>query len=134
MWSRCASHCWMIITLILGFVIPIGYLKGERSYFLKFSFLFHLKNHHFKVINLKFELKWSSRLDIKNNFCDLQLPNSYCISIIGYHNKTSLHQFLSNGTYFSRKIWHGLWEKYDLSSDTKISLKFEKSWKKYEVV
>ena len=27
---------------------------GARSYFSKFSFMFHLKNHHFKHINLNF--------------------------------------------------------------------------------
>ena len=33
--------------------------EDAPSYFSKFSFLFHLKNHHSKGVNLKFQLKWS---------------------------------------------------------------------------
>ena len=40
---------------------------GAPSYFSKFSFLFHLKNHHSKIVNLKFQLKWSSHLDVGSN-------------------------------------------------------------------
>ena len=61
---------------------PFNYFKGARSYFLKFSSLFHLKNHHSKGVNLKFQLKRSSRLDERSNFVYLMLPISYCISII----------------------------------------------------
>ena len=42
--------------------------QGARSYLPKFSFLFHLKNYHFKDVNLKFQLKWSCRLDVRSNF------------------------------------------------------------------
>ena len=42
--------------------------KGARSYFSKFSFLFYLKNHHSKDANFKFQLKRSSRLDVRSNF------------------------------------------------------------------
>ena len=41
-------------------------LKGARSYFSKFCCLFHLKNHHSKDVNLKFQLKRSSRLDLQS--------------------------------------------------------------------
>ena len=41
---------------------------GTWSYFFNFSFLFYLKNHHFKYVNLKFWLKRSSHLDVRNNF------------------------------------------------------------------
>ena len=57
-------------------------LKGARSYFSKFSSLFYLKNHHSKDVNFKFQLKRSSRLDIRSNFFILQLPISYCVSLI----------------------------------------------------
>ena len=36
-------------------------IKSARSYFSKFSFLLHLKNHHSKVVNSKFGLKRLSR-------------------------------------------------------------------------
>ena len=35
----------------------------------------------------------------------------------GYHNH--LHQYLPSETYFSHKIWHRLWEKYELSCEPK---------------
>ena len=35
--------------------------------FFKFSFLFQLKNHHWKDVNLKFQLKRSSQLDVQSN-------------------------------------------------------------------
>ena len=41
-------------------------LKGAQSYFSKFCCLFHLKNHHSKDVNLKFQLKRSSRLDLQS--------------------------------------------------------------------
>ena len=72
-------------------------IKGARPYFFsKFSFRFYLKNHHSKDENLKFRLKWSSRLDVRSDFCTLQLshrPISYCGSLImvtKYHNQTVL--------------------------------------------
>ena len=77
-------HCCELLGLTLGGIpfISIRHLtsihievwrelKGIRSYFSKFGFLFHLKNHHSNVINSKFEkleLKQSSRLDAPSNF------------------------------------------------------------------
>ena len=43
-------------------------IKGARSYVSKFSFLFHLENHHSKDVNFKFQLKRSSCLDVRSNF------------------------------------------------------------------
>ena len=43
-------------------------LKDARSYFTKFSFLFHFKNHYYKDVNFKFQLKRSRRLDVQSNF------------------------------------------------------------------
>ena len=43
-------------------------LKGARSYFYKFSFVFHVKDHHTKDVNLKFQLNWSNCLDVVSNF------------------------------------------------------------------
>ena len=37
------------------------FLKVHDPIFQKFGFLFHLKNHHSKYVNLRFRLKWSSR-------------------------------------------------------------------------
>ena len=56
--------------------------KGARSYFSKFSFLLHLKNHHIKDININFWLNQSSHLDVTEQFCILQLPISYCVNLI----------------------------------------------------
>ena len=44
-------------------------IKSARSYFSKFSFLFHLRNHHSKDINLKFQLNQSSCLDCNFIYC-----------------------------------------------------------------
>ena len=43
-------------------------IKGTRSYFSKFGFLFHLKNHHSKEVNLKFRLRRSICSDVRSNF------------------------------------------------------------------
>ena len=52
-----------------------------KSYFSKFSFLFHLKNHHSKDVNFKFQLKQLSGLGVRCNFvyCCLYL---ICVSLI----------------------------------------------------
>ena len=39
-------------------------VQDAWSYFSKFSFLFHLKNHHYKDVNLKFQLEWSDCLAV----------------------------------------------------------------------
>ena len=57
-------------------------LKDARFYFTKFSFLFHLKNHHSKDVNFKFQLKRSSHLDEANFVYCMELPTSYCVSSI----------------------------------------------------
>ena len=43
-------------------------LKVHGLIFSKFSFLFHLKHLHSKEVNLKFQLKRSSRFDVRSNF------------------------------------------------------------------
>ena len=63
-------------------VKSIWLIKDAHSYFSKFSFMFHLKNHHSKDVNLKFQLKWSCCLDVRSNFVYLQLCISYCVSLI----------------------------------------------------
>ena len=66
-------------------------LKGARSYFSKSNFLFHLKNHHSKVINSKFELKWVSRLDGRINFVICICLYLLCKLNHGYHNQAHFH-------------------------------------------
>ena len=39
-------------------------VKGARSYFSKFNFIFHFKDHHTEELNLKFQLNWSNRFDL----------------------------------------------------------------------
>ena len=43
-------------------------IKDARSYFGKFGSVFHLKDHHTKDANLKFQLNRSNHLDIESNF------------------------------------------------------------------
>ena len=96
--------------------------KGAQSYFSKLGFLFHLKNHHSKVI----WIETVKPIGCMKQFCDLQSPISYFVSYYGYHNQARFYQYLSNRTYFSCKIWHELREKYELSCDTKP----QKIWNK----
>ena len=106
--------------------IPPTYspLKGARSYFSKFSFVFHLKCHHTKDVNLKFQLNWSNRLDV--------VSYNYYVSFItadGYHIQT-LFSLIS-----SKRITFQLWNfmRYEknmrITCDTKISKNWGKSWK-----
>ena len=52
--------------------------KGLRSYFSKFSLVFHLRDHHNKNVNLKFQLNWSNHFDVVSNFV-------YCSCLYNYH-------------------------------------------------
>ena len=66
--------CWVIYERLWNLTIRI--IKGARFYFSKFSFLFHLKNHHSKDVNLNFWLKPSSHLDMWIIFkLQLSVPN-----------------------------------------------------------
>ena len=44
------------------------YTLKMQSYFSKFSFLFHQKNHHFKDVNSEIWLKQASPLDVWSKF------------------------------------------------------------------
>ena len=57
------------------------WLKGAQ-YVSKFCFLCHLKNHHSKDVNSKFEFKWSSRMDVRSSFLICSCLLSYCVSLI----------------------------------------------------
>ena len=49
------------------------------SYLSNFSFLFHLKNHHSKDVDFKFQLRRSSRSNLPSNFvysCDTEISKS----------------------------------------------------------
>ena len=46
----------------------------------------------------------------------------------GYHKQALFRQYHQNGTLLSCEICQGLWEKYELSCDTKIS----KSWNSWK--
>ena len=63
---------------------------------------------------------------------DLYIAAAYillCKLNYGYHNQAHFHKNLPNRMPFSCEIYHGLWEKYELSCDTKISKSLKKSWK-----
>ena len=101
-------------------------LEAARSYFSKFSSLFHLKNHHSKDVNFKFQLKRSSHLDVRIN-CVYIVVAYILLCNYGYHNQTCFPYNLLNGTLFSCKICHGLRGKYELSCDSKISKSLKKN-------
>ena len=103
--------------------------KGAQSYFSRFSFLFHLKNHLSKDVNFKFQLKQSSRLDVQTIlYIYCSCPYLYCVSLIMV--TITRHFILSSTQNIFHLNCHGLWEKYELSCDSKIS----KSLKKVEEI
>ena len=53
-----------------------------------------------------------------------------CKLYYGYHNQAGFHLYLQNGAFFSRKICHVFWEKYELSCGIKISKSLKKVVKK----
>ena len=100
-WSDLLIHQILVYKNGCKTLFLFCHLKGAWSYFSKFSFLFHLKNHHSKDVNSKFQLKQSSCFNIWNNFV-------YCVAYVllyklnyGYHNQTHFHQYFPNGTLFS---------------------------------
>ena len=131
-WSRTALHhygicanCLLKISAIicsfkLECHILAVHLKGAQFYFSTFSFLFHLKNHHYKDSNLKFQLKRSSCLNIQSKHCVsvimVTIPGSF--SIIS--SKWNDFQ-LWNLPWVISKIWACFWYK--------ISKSLKKGWK-----
>ena len=119
---------------ILQFFQQLKIMKMEiqlkvLAYFSKFSFLFYLKNHHFKDVISNFS--WNGQA-VPMYEAILCIAVSYillCKLNHGYHNQTCFHHYLPNRMLFSHEIWHGQWEKYDLPCDTKISKCLKKSWK-----
>ena len=77
--------------------------KGAWSYFSKFSFLFHVKNHLSKDVNLEFQLKQSSRLDVGSS-CIAVACILLCKLYYSYHDQACFHQYLPNETLFGCKI------------------------------
>ena len=75
--------------------------------------------------------RWKCKISVKTvkpfgctkQFCILQLPISYCVSLIMI--SITRHVFIDiipNGTLFSWKICHGFWDENELFfCDTKIS-------------
>ena len=51
-----------------------------QSYFSKFSFIFYLKGHHTKDVNLNFQLNWSNHLAVVSNFVYYSCPYNYYIT------------------------------------------------------
>ena len=66
-WRERGKYAWLIITVQILLTLattgldpqpdPQETVKGAQSYVSKFIFLLHLKNHHSKDVNLKFQLK-----------------------------------------------------------------------------
>ena len=89
--------------------------KGARPYFSKFSFLFHLKNHHSKDVKVNLWLKRSSHLDIYDAILYIAVRHYLTLYNYVYHNQAFFHLYLPNRTRISymswvmRKIWALLW-------------------------
>ena len=67
-------HLSMISKATQFFIVSVHHhFKDAWSYFSKFSFLFHLKNHQSKGVNIKFQLKRSSRLDVPSNLVYIEV-------------------------------------------------------------
>ena len=77
------SSCNIALILFKVFLI-YSILKVHGPTFQNQFILFHLKNHLSKVINAKFELNSQAVwiYSVQSNFSDLQLPVSYCASLI----------------------------------------------------
>ena len=56
-YDQCQPACLSVLLCELYFFVKHLKVHATWSYFLKFSFLFHLKNHHSKCANLKFRKK-----------------------------------------------------------------------------
>ena len=78
-------------------------------------------------VNLRFWLKWFSRLDVQNNFCVLQLLYiiSYCY---GYHNQTSFIHIFQMKHFSAVKFAMG----YEKNMSFLVIPKFPKVWKAVE--
>ena len=57
-------------------------LKVVQSYFSKFTSGFHLKNHHTKDVKFQISVETVKPFGFMKQFCILQLPISYCVSLI----------------------------------------------------
>ena len=75
----------------------------------KLSFLFHLNNHHSKTENVTFWLKRPKPFAWRrtNQFCILQLPIFYCVSLVV--------------VTITRHVFISLWEKFEHCCKAKIS-------------
>ncbi len=71
---------------------------------------------------LVIQFNWSDHLDEWRDCIWLQLPTSYCVSLI-----MVIITSLPNSTFFSCKIYQGYREKYALFSDTNILEGLKKS-------
>ena len=92
--------------------------KDEWSYFSKFRFLFHLKDHS-KDVDLKFCLKWSSSLDVRSNSVYAVVCILLCLQANNYGYRNQAHfQLISpkqntfqlwNLPWVMREVWAFLW-------------------------
>ena len=126
-WYTCCFHLCLFFPFCFVFGVFRHPFKGAQSlFFSKFSFLFHFKESSLQSYKFKIWVKPVKPFGCTKQFCVFQLPTFYCVSLITV--TITRHVFINifqTEYYFSCKIWHRFWEKYELSSDTKIS----KSWK-----
>ena len=69
---------WLPPTLVENETPPDISIKVAWSYFSKFCFIFHLKDHQTEDVNLKFQLNWSNCFDLVSNFV-------YCSFLYNYY-------------------------------------------------
>ena len=83
MWYAVACE-WREFPLVRECIYSNIILKNNglkaRSYFSKFSFLFHLKNHCSKDVKFQISAETVKSFGCTKQFCILQLPIPYCVS------------------------------------------------------
>ena len=95
-------------------------VKGVRSYFFfKITFLFNLKNHNSKDVNFKFQLKRSSRLDVRSNF--VYIADAYILYYVSLITVTLTRHVFTNIFKTARFSPVTFAMGYELSCDSKIS-------------
>ena len=121
---RCSIYMMVILNLLN--------LKHARSYFSKLSFLSHLENYHYRYRDFNLNSRWNGHT-VWMYGTILGIAVAYillCKLNYGHHNAAHFHPYHPNRTLFSCKIWHGLWEQYKFSYDTK----YPEVWKKLEKI
>ena len=101
-------------------------LKAARSYFSKFSFLFHLKNHHSGDVKFEISVETIKPFGRTNNFVYCSCL-SYCVSLIMVTITRHVFNDIFQRRHVSAVSFATAYEKKnELSCDTKICKSLKK--------